>query len=175
METSMNDAKKHGYDAALKLADESARTIWSVYTALLASNAFLLSFAAFLAPRLAPRACQASILTRVVGLLGAVICVAWFLITMRNFDFYKFYFAWARKFEEEAFGSAVTMVRQGATFAEGNKVTDLGNALRLRWASRLFRVEWLVYVVIGSFLVIYVLLLTLGSISGDAISLSGTR
>ena len=78
---------------------------------------------------------------------------------MRNFDFYKYYFAWARKFEEEAFGDDVTMIRKGAIFAKGNEVTDLGSEIRLRWGSRLFKVEWLVYVVIVSFLSVYLFLL----------------
>ncbi|MEW8253853.1 MAG: hypothetical protein AB2747_05845 [Candidatus Thiodiazotropha taylori] len=147
----MDENKKSGYEAAIKLTDKTARTIWSVYTALLASNAFLLSFAAFIAPILS----SGGYLVRLVGLLGMLICIAWFLITMRNFDFYKYYFAWARKYEEEAFGEDVTMIRNGESFAKGNDVNDLGIPIRLRWASRLFRVEWLVYVVILSFLTIY--------------------
>ena len=147
----MDENKKSGYDTAIKLTDKTARTIWSVYTALLASNAFLLSFAAFLAPKIG----LGTTLVRLVGILGALICIAWFLITMRNFDFYKYYFAWARKFEKEAFGNDVTMVRSGATFAGGNEVKDLDDPIRLRWGSRLFKVEWLVYVVIISFFIVY--------------------
>lgn len=154
----MGEIKKSGYDTAIKLTDQIARTIWSVYTALLATNAFLLSFAAFVAPILS----GGSALARLVGLLGALICIAWFLITMRNFDYFKYYFAWARKYEEEAFGDDVTMIRSGESFARGNEVNDLGASIRFRWGSRLFRVEWLVYVVIISFLSIYGYLIVIG-------------
>ncbi len=154
----MNENKKSGYETAIKLTDKTARTIWSVYTALLASNAFLLSFAAFIAPALS----SGGSLVRLVGLLGALICIAWFLITMRNFDFYKYYFAWARKYEEEAFGEDVTMIRSGESFARGNEANNLDSSIRLRWGSRLFKVEWLVYVVIFSFLTVYGYLVVTG-------------
>ena len=44
----MNDAAKAGYDAAIKLTDKLARTIWSVYAALVATNAFFVTLAALL-------------------------------------------------------------------------------------------------------------------------------
>ncbi len=154
----MNEMKKSGYETAVKFTDKTARTIWIVYTALLASNAFLLSFAAFLAPNLS----QGSNLVQLISVLGSMICIAWFLITMRNFDYNKYYFAWARKFEEEAFGDEVAMIRKGESFAKGNEVTDLGSEIRLRWGSRLFKVEWLVYLIIISFLAVYVFLLVAG-------------
>lgn len=154
----MNEAAKNGYAAALSLTDKNARTIWSVFSALLAVNAFLVSFAAFLFSFLG----NPIFLSRIVGALGLLVCVAWALIMMRSFDFYSYYFSWARKFEKDAFGEAVEMVRLGQDFARGDTVKMDGENRRLRWGSRLFRVEWLVYVVIFSFAVVYAYILLFG-------------
>jgi hypothetical protein len=147
----MNDAARSAYEAALKLTDKTARTIWSVFSGLLAVNAFLISFAAFFFSSL----CNPVSLTRIVGALGLLVCLAWALIMMRSFDFYAYYFAWARKFEKDAFGEAVEMIRCGQDFARGDTVNLEGNKIRLRWGSRLFKVEWLVYTVIASFAIVY--------------------
>ncbi len=151
----MNDSAKAGYDIALKLTDKLARTVWSVYAGLVATNAFLVSLAAFLSTqtKFQPTAVKG------LGVLGLVICIAWYLITLRNFDYYGYYFAWARKLEGDAFGNAVEMIRNGEAFARGD-TTKIGDAeRRLRWGSRLFKVEWLVTSVIATFAFIYVYLL----------------
>jgi len=154
----MNDEARNGYDAAVKFVDKEARTIWSVFTALLAVNAFLLSFAAFLVTYLKPSIA----LARGVGGLGLFVCVVWALMMMRNFDFYRYYFSWARKFEKDAFGDVVQMVRKGKDFARGDTVDIDGTEIRLRCGSKLFRAEWLIYVVIAAFAVVYAYMLFCG-------------
>ncbi len=147
----MNDNARAGYDTAIKLTEKMSRTIWSVYGGLLATNGFLISLAAFLASNVTFKV----IPIKVLGVLGFLLCTTWFLITMRNFDFYRYYFAWARKFETDAFGDTVKIIRGGATFAQG-ETSSIGSSIeRMRWGSRLFKVEWLIYVVIGIFTIIY--------------------
>ena len=151
----MKENKIYGYEKAIELTDKGSRTIWSVYSALLALNAFLLTFATFFAPKIS----QTTIMTIIVCIVGILICISWLLITMRNFDFYKYYFSYARRFEKEAFGDQVDMIRNGKEFAEGNKVKSLEYPIRMRWGSRLFKVEWMIYTVIFSFILIYTFIL----------------
>ena len=118
-----DDAKsdaRAGYDIVLKLTDSVSRTIWSQYVALLATNAFLVSVGGFLY--------QNQMLKGVVKiglpLFGVVFCVCWILLTLRSYDFYKYYFACARELESLAFGDIVHTVRNGRSFAEG-KLVDI--------------------------------------------------
>jgi hypothetical protein len=138
----MNDSSKAGYDIAIKLTDKLSRTVWSVYTGLLATNAFLVSLAAFLSTQHNVQ----SIAVKVVGALGLFICAAWYLINQRSFDYYGYYFAWARKLEKDAFGNDVEMIRNGQVFARGDTTRIGDSEMRLRWGSRLFKAllnfEW---------------------------------
>lgn len=71
------------------------------------------------------------------------------------------YFAWARTYEKEALGSPDHTVQLVKRFADGNAVTIEGTgSIRLRWATRLFRSEHLLYVVIAAFAVVYVYLVS---------------
>lgn len=151
----MDDAAKEGYSAALQLNTKTAKTIWDVFRSLLAANAFLVAISGAII-KFYPDLLG---LTKVLGALGILICIAWVLITMRNFDYYKYYFAWARELEKAAFGSKVEMVRLGEQFARGETVKLADHSLRLRWGSRLFRIEWLIYVIIMGFTVIYIFVL----------------
>lgn len=147
----MIDEAKSGYDAAIKLTDKLARTIWSVYASLVATNAFLVALATFFAAQGSTR----EFAVRALGVLGLAICVAWYLITVRSFGYYGYFFAWARKFEEDAFGGHVQMIRLGEQFSKGGTVTIGQKELQLRWAGRLFKVEGLVNTVIATFSLIY--------------------
>jgi C4-dicarboxylate transporter len=140
-----------GYDTAIKFTDKISRTIWSVYGGLLATNGFLVSLAAFITSNVTFKV----IPVKVLGVLGLILCITWFLITMRNFDYSRYYFAWAKKFETDAFGDTIEIVCGGATFAKGETVSIGSSIERMRWGSRLFKVEWLIYVVIGIFTIIY--------------------
>ena len=62
-------------------------------------------------------------------------------------DYYRYWFAWARAFEPQALGD-FKMTREGKRYSEGETVIVDGGSERMRWGSRLFKVEWLVYVVV---------------------------
>lgn len=77
------------FDVSLKLADKLARTIWSVFTALVGTNAFFVTLATLVVQRTQ----TSHILIAGLDVLGLVICTAWYLITVRSFDYYSYYFA----------------------------------------------------------------------------------
>ena len=143
------------YDISLKLTDKLARTIWSVFTGLVATNAFFVTLATLVVQRTQ----TSSILVGGLAGLGILICVAWYLITVRSFDYYGYYFAWARKLEQDAFGDTIQMIRQGDEFSRAG-IAQVGIERRqLRWASRLFKVEGMVKLVIFTFAAVYAYLL----------------
>jgi hypothetical protein len=146
------DQAREGYHAALQLVSNGAKTIWDSFRSLLLANTVLIGLAGATL-KLYP---QFHGLVLILGILGLVVCVTWALITARHFDYYKYSYAWARKYEEVALGSGDHIVQMGKSFAEGSSVAPPGiGPTRMRWASRLFRIEYLMYVVVIAFVIVY--------------------
>lgn len=144
-----------GYSDAVKFAIESAKSVWDVFRCMLSANSFIVILIGAIKhsfPNLAS-------LSTVLGVFGILLCIAWVLLTRRIADYNRYYYAAARYLESAAFGPLVRTVRDGASYANGSEVQVDGKAVQMRWGSKLFRVETLVYVVISSFVVIYAFLL----------------
>lgn len=148
----MNESATRAYECALMMTEKVAQTIWSVFTGLVATHAFLVALATYALTQrqIAPVA------TKGMAVLGLLVCFAWYLISQRSFSFYGYYFACARKYEFEAFGDEITMVRQGAKFSAGETALVGSEQLRMDWGGRLFKVKWLVLMVISIFALIYI-------------------
>ena len=149
-------AAREGYRAALQMVSHESKVAWDSFRALLAANTVLVGLIGAIL-KLYP---NFSALKLALEIAGLVICIAWALITARSFDYYKYWFAWARKYEKDALASEKNMIQCGKSFSEGESVNEVTPTQRLRWASRLFRIEWLAYVVILGFVVIYAFLLS---------------
>jgi hypothetical protein len=150
------DAAKAGYDVAIRLTDKTARTVWSIYTALIATNAFLISVAGFLAIRGVPWL-PASM---AVAALGLWVCFVWYRTTARTFAYYAFYFSWARHLEEMAFGETVRIARDGADFGGALGKSSVlkngdGSDFSMAAPAKQFRVLRLVNSVIAAFALMY--------------------
>jgi hypothetical protein len=110
------------------------RLVWAVFSAMLAANAFVVALVGSIL-RLYP---ELTTLGKVLPWLGIALCVAWLLITVRQFGFYRYWFTWARHHESTMFGAAPSMVRDGKMFADGESVKLNGESERLNWFGRLF-------------------------------------
>ena len=139
------------YQAAVQMASYEGNLIWASFRSLLSANAFLIAIAGMIL-KFFPEIASTH---RAIGVAGFILTAAWFLVTMRQFDYYKYWFAWARD-REGALGDANKMIRSGKDFADGNS----GELHRMRWGSRFFRVEWLIYVVIVIFALLYLRLVS---------------
>lgn len=147
---------REGYRAAIQMISHDAKMIWDSFRALLGANTVLVGLAGVVLKAYP----EFKSLTIVLAVLGIVVAAAWALITARSFDYYRYCFAWARKYESLALGSNMHLIQCGKSFMDGSTVSLEGlNPVRLRWASRLFQVEWLIYVVILAFIIIYAYLL----------------
>ncbi len=149
------EQSREGYRAAIQMIGRESKIIWDSFRSLLAANAVLVGFAGAVF-KLYPEHVN---LTRILSCLGIIVCVAWALITVRAFGYYSYWFAWARKYELGALGSKEQMIQLGEKFSKGDSVEQLGANERFSWFARLFKIQWLAYLVITSFIVIYVYVL----------------
>jgi len=147
---------REGYRATIQMISQAGKIVWDSFRALLAANTVIVGLAGTVL-KVYP---EYKSLTGVLAFLGILVAVAWMLITSRSFAYHRYCFAWARKYEAMALGSSDHFIQLGKKFMEGERVEVEGPAgLKLDWFSRLFKVEWLVYVVILAFIVVYAYLL----------------
>jgi len=154
----MNENAKCGYDKAIFFADMNIRTIWSVFTALVAVNTFLVLLATFLFSHLK----NSNSLTTIIGIIGLFICFMWVLIMHRSIAFFQFYLAWARKYEKDAFDETVILMRASEAFGKGKAVTigDQEESRRLSIGS--VRVMYLIDSIVVLYALIYTYILIYG-------------
>jgi uncharacterized membrane protein YesL len=144
---------REGYRAAIQMISHESKVIWDSFRSLITVNTIFVGFIGAVI-KLYP---DFRALVPLIAVLGVLVCVVWALITTRAFGYYGYWFAWARKYEKLTLGSEQHMIQQGKKFSDGETVTAVQK--RFPWFARLFRVQWLAYTVIGSFLVIYVYVL----------------
>jgi hypothetical protein len=147
-----DDKAKLGYQMAIQLIVHEGQIIWRSFSAMATANGLVVGgFALKVFPR-PPKA---------IPLLGFVICLLWFLVTVRQFAYYAYWFTWARALESEYLSPIVRTVSDGKNFAAGNVVEVGGETRRMNWFARLFPVRWLGYAVIAIFAYLYYLLWTI--------------
>jgi hypothetical protein len=122
-----------------------SKIIWDSFRSLLAANAILLG----LIGAILRFYTEFEPLVTGLALLGIVLCVAWAIVTARQFAYQSYWFAWARRYEREALGSESHMIQRGRRFARGESVEE--GESRSSWVMLLYPVEWLSYLVILSF------------------------
>jgi hypothetical protein len=109
-----NKGPAEGYRAAVALAAQEEILIWNVFRTMVATNAFFVALAAAI-HHLHPGRPLAYVGLPVLGIL---VCIAWMLITLRAFDFHKYFFAWARRPEETELGDTSRLVRDGRSYSD---------------------------------------------------------
>jgi hypothetical protein len=141
------DQMKLTYDAAIKLICYQGQLIWSSFHTLLFTNSVLVGLAAF-AGNLFPKL---RVMTWIPPAAGILLCIAWFLTVVRNFAYYKYWFAWGRELEKP-FEPARRMISIGKTYSEGGSLADHGYLPRFGFWARIMRIEWLMMFVILIFI-----------------------
>ncbi len=154
----MTDEEKAiiGYQSALQMISYEGQLIWRCFTATAMVNAFVIllgAAAAKLFPNLAGQ--------KLIPCFGIATCICWLLAITRQYSSYAYWFAWARKLEAAHLGPVVQMMSQGAAFARGQAVLVGDQEQQMRWLGRWFKVQWLAYVIIVLYIVLYCLLFTL--------------
>src|SRR6266704_314350 len=125
----MDDRAAEAYRTSLQKVAMVSNLVWSVFAAMIATNAFLVALIGAVI-KLYP---QYAVLTTILPAAGILICLAWALITMRHFDWVRYWYARAREYERVAFDKTVTAVRDGQALSRGETVTIEGQPFRMRW------------------------------------------
>ena len=148
---------REGYSTAIALWAYEGNTIWAKFTAMVYANTILLATLGLVIT--SNRSAQLVVLRIALAALGLGLCIAWVLLTVRSFDFYKYWILSARELEERLVGPVPTVSR-GAGFADGREITFRTREPQLhqlRRLSRLAKVETVTYCIISVFAVVYLL------------------
>ena len=111
-----DDRIRIGYQTSIQLIAYQGQIIWRAFAALVAVNTGLTVIggaALKFFPELA-----IGIMVIVLALLGIFICFAWFIIIIREFHYYRFWYAWARYYERKL-SPEVQITTIGKTYGEG--------------------------------------------------------
>ena len=153
-----NDDKiRIGYQTSIQLIAYQGQIIWRAFSALVAVNtglAAIVGAALKLFPNLATG-------IKVLAGLGSAICVAWFIIIIREFHYYRYWYAWARHYERKL-SPEVQITTIGKTYGEGGTIEaneNVPNVERFGSLARNFNVHLLMKFVVLVYIVIYILLI----------------
>jgi hypothetical protein len=148
-----------GYQAALNLWNTQVRFAWSRLNAMTVANGVILATIglASVFSRLFP-----PFFTEALSLVGIVLCLFWLHSHSHSSQYSRYLLLSACELESHL-RDPVSTVSRGALFSEGNEVTLMidneKKKLRLGWLPRLAGTDSFSYLVIVTFLVLYIFLL----------------
>jgi hypothetical protein len=149
-----------GYQVAVDLWISQTNLNWDRFGTMLVANSILLALVgpSFAAQHPVPPS------TVALSTVGLFLCVAWFLLTVRGYDYHRYWSRSARELEEGFLADPVKTVSRAEQFGDGQEVFfDAGGkpgSLRMRAGSRLaYSQRWISYFVILLFALVYVFIL----------------
>ena len=164
----MSDKVTTGYHTAIQMLMANWTASWSTFSSMLTANIFIAALSGVVIGFYPER----MVIKTALGVVGLGVCLCWLLVTMRHFDYSKYWFAWARHYEREYLSPEVRLISEGQKFSKGEipdvPWKDTEDPPRLRAISR-FRVEQLMIIVICGFILLYILMLFV-----DVLSVAGT-
>ncbi|MGB3477835.1 MAG: hypothetical protein WBB67_01600 [bacterium] len=161
----MNGEKKNtqrenaylGYQIATTLWTTDGQAVWSKFNAMLLANSILIASIGFFINS------QQYFLSIYMSIAGLVLCLLWYFIIKRGFDYYKYWIFSARELEEKYLGKPLKIVSRGALFADGKEVQlEIDKkkvAHQMSCAGQIIRVEQAASLIILLFVLIYSVLL----------------
>ena len=149
---------RSGYNAAINLWIYEGQTAWARFNVMLVAHSIILALLGFSTTN-----ANAPLTSLVLPVMGILLCLAWWLLMKRAFDYY-FYWIWsARELEARFPSNVVKTVSRGGTFAAGKPVTlnfdDKDHVLQMSWFSRSITVKAISQFVILVFAVVYLIVL----------------
>ena len=151
---SVNENAKAGYGAAINLWQYEGNTIWTKFAAMVYSNTILLATLGLVIT--SQRHNELCVFKYALCTLGILLCIAWTLLTIRSFDFYKYWILSARELEKQHL-SPVETVSRGQSLADGELLTIDGEEHQLRWKWKHATIEKVSYCIISVFSIVYIL------------------
>lgn len=151
------DDARIAYQTAISLWVYEGNLIWSKFNAMLVANSIVLAVVGF--------AQSSTVLSHAVKtalpVVGTLLCLFWLHLTKRGFDYCVYWIVSARELEEKYFSAEVRTVSRGGRFANGSRVVldidGTATGFQMSRVSRSMTTEWSAYLVIASFVALYLL------------------
>ena len=159
-ETAMTDKAQYGYMAAITLWTYEGNQIWSKFTAMVYANTIIFTILGLVitSDKNFP------VLQWGLPFIGMILCIAWFLLTKRGFEYYRHWILSARELEVGHLYPPVHTVSAGGDLSTAEyqlsrdlqaKKTPHSLCPYLRCATA----KWVSYAVIGVFFLSHLLML----------------
>lgn len=134
-----DEKAKIGFDAAIKLITYEGALMWSTFRTMIAMQTFLVGVGGIFLKFVPGRSSVA--VSIIVGFLGLILCLIWFVVTVRQATYYSYWFAHARALEKKYLGPEIAIITEGRRFADGETpeidLTDGSKAPRMAGLSRI--------------------------------------
>jgi hypothetical protein len=148
-----------GYQIAVDLWTYEGEQNWARFNVMLVANSVIIAVIGLAVTNQEPLPS----ISFGMSVVGLILCITWFLIMKRGFDYQNYYVMSAREIEERFLAHIVKTISRGGAFAEGQPVTiEIGGKpkdLQLSWWSRRARAVHISEIVILIFTTIYILAL----------------
>ena len=154
MDDSIKENARVGYSAAVTLWQYEGNTIWAKFAAMVCSNTILLATIGLIIT--SQRHSGLCVLKYALCAIGILLCLSWALLTIRSFDFYKYWIISARELEKRHLTPVETIAR-GQHFADGVPITIDGELHQLRCKCKHATVENVNYFIILLFVFLYII------------------
>lgn len=148
-----------GYQVASNLLIYEGSTLWSKFNALLVANSIVLGAILFSTNVSGSLGVLSKVFSIGMPIFGFILCIMWFLLTKRSFNYYKYWILSTRELEEQHLNIPLQTISRGGNFADGKEVkTRIGGnheSLQMSCLSRL-SIKYSSYIIIGLFFFMYV-------------------
>lgn len=148
-----------GYQVAIDLWAHAGEEVWARFNVMLVANSIIIAVIGF--AMTGQRAVPA--ITVLLPVIGIVLCALWFVMMRRAFDYQDYFILSARELEEKYLVDPVRTLSRGAAFSDGKPVSlEVAGASvtrRMSLCSRLMRAKKASYVVVITFVVVYLVML----------------
>jgi len=148
-----------GYQVAASLWTYEGTQNWARFNVMLVANSIVIAIIGLVLTSEHPK----QSVSFVMSLVGLFLCLAWFLITKRGFDYQGYYVKSTRELEERFLAETVKTASRGSIFAKGEVVTIELNGkpttVQMSWWSRWASASHISITVILLFSIVYLLAL----------------
>ena len=136
------------------LMAQDSETIWARFNVMIVANSIIVAaIVVLLTSRL-----LLPLVTTILPFVGFIICLMWYLMMHRAFD-YQLYLKRSALELEQRYLRPVKTIARGRMFADGNEVTlsvdGRPTKMRMRLLSGLLRAESISYIVVVLFALLY--------------------
>ena len=157
-ETTQIENARIGYQVTVNLLTYEGQLIWTRFNAMLVANSIVIAVIGYLITNN-----SSSIILKYLPIPGIILCILWFLVNVRGFDYYKYWILSAREIEEQFLQNSIKTLSRGGELADCEEINFRINGKikchRISKLGKVFKVKTISSFVIIVFIILYVILL----------------